>query len=357
MVCFRLWVKCCENRKMGKESDKNQIAELVFIKNHMPFCTNCGNRIPDAAKFCGNCGTPVKQVVAVAPVAPQSVAVASLNYHVGQEVILPFAGQSIVISPEMDAFNYYRREFRKLARAQMEALAQAYSAQVYSLDSFLVNFPAIYTQYRQPLIDAACDILMQAGIYDVSAQQFADEHTKSFCLCGEDVQNMIDSFNATIEANQERKARGYSMLPTVFFSGISGIALAFATNVAVNAIAEADIRNANVTPAQRTELYGRINPEILMQRAFFDYWRVFLTLTWMMRNRGFPMWYPTEENNIRGDGIYQNLNSGRIPPDKVGELTVVLLRTHPFSDEHLAFVERTFGRSQQTEAIFAYFGR
>ena len=36
------------------------------------FCTKCGNKIPDDAKFCTNCGTPVKQVEpSAAPVYPQ----------------------------------------------------------------------------------------------------------------------------------------------------------------------------------------------------------------------------------------------------------------------------------------------
>lgn len=25
----------------------------------MPFCRNCGNKLPDSAKFCNKCGTPV----------------------------------------------------------------------------------------------------------------------------------------------------------------------------------------------------------------------------------------------------------------------------------------------------------
>ena len=27
----------------------------------MAFCTNCGQRIPDGAKFCANCGTAVEE--------------------------------------------------------------------------------------------------------------------------------------------------------------------------------------------------------------------------------------------------------------------------------------------------------
>ena len=68
------------------------------------------------------------------------------------------------------------------------------------------------------------------------------------------------------------------------------------------------------------------------------------------------MWYPTDETNQSSAGIYQNLNSGRIPVDKVSDLTCALLQTSPFNDDHLAFVKQRFGRTEQTEAVLDYFG-
>ena len=212
----------------------------------MAFCTKCGNQLALSAKFCTRCG-------AAAPGAAQSQSVdqtpPDLNFYGGQSVSMSFLDRSLNVSAEMDAFNHYRKEFRKLARSQVQSLRQQYFSRVVNLDAFFIDFPVMYDFYRRPMIDAACSILMQAGIYDISVQQFTDEHAKDFCLCVEDLNVMVESFNKTIEANQENKARGYNMLPGVIFSGITGIALAFATNVAVNAIAEADIRNANVTAA------------------------------------------------------------------------------------------------------------
>ena len=318
----------------------------------MAFCTRCGANLQPGARFCISCGTAV-------PGAPQQMAprptMPGVAFYPGRQVTLPFLNRMVTVSPEMDAFAHYRRLFHRLAQNQAEALRQEYYAHIHDLDSYLINFPVMYTFYRQPLIEAACEILMQAGIYDISAQQFSDSHKEDFCLCGEDMDTMIESFNLTIEANQERKIRAYNMMPGIIFSGIGGLALALATNVAINAIAEADIRNANVTPKQRQELFARIDPNMLMYRAFLDYWRVFLTLTWLMRQRGVPMWYPTDDTNQRSVGIYQNLNSGRIPPDRVLDMTIALLQIQPFNDDYLAVAQRQFGRNPQTEAVFAYF--
>lgn len=319
----------------------------------MPFCTQCGTQLQPDARFCTHCGN---RIAPATPAPVQRTTQPEIRYYVGQPVTLPFGHLQVQVSADMDTFCYYRREFHKLARIQTEALRREYFSRVHDLDSFLLDFPVMYQHFRQPVIDAACNVLMQAGLYDISAQQFSEDHARDFCLCGEDLQTMVESFNLTIEANQERKARNYSLLPTVYFGGLSGIALAFATNVAVNAIAEADIRNADVNPKQRAELFARINPNMLLERAFLDYWRVFLTLTWTMRQRGLAVWYPTDEGNQRANGIYQNLNSGRIPMDKVPELTVALLQTMPFHDDYLAFVQRQFGMTQQTAALLQYFG-
>lgn len=319
----------------------------------MAFCTKCGSSLAISAKFCTKCGASVPGANP-APAGFQTPP--DMNYYSGQAVSLPFLGHTLTVSADMDAFNHYRKEFRKLARVQLQGLRQQYVSRIVNLDAFFIDFPVMYEFYRQPLIDAACGILMQAGIYDVSVQQFTNEHVRDFCLCGEDLNVMIDSFNKTIEANQESKARGYNMLPGFIFSGIGGFAMALATNVAVNAIAEADIRNANVNPRQRQELFGRIDPNVLLHRAYLDYWRVFLTMTWTMRQRGLPVWYPTEETNQRSDGIFQNLNSGRIPANKVPELTCALLQTSPFNDDYLAFVQQRFGRTDQTVAVLDYFG-
>lgn len=319
----------------------------------MAFCTRCGMNLVPHAKFCTRCGAPAP-VVNTAP--PKPATPPDLSYYAGQEVCLPFLGRTLTISAEMDAFNHYRKEFRKLARIQHESLKQQYFTRVVNLDAFFLDFPVMYEFYRQPMIDGACNILMQAGLFDISMQQFTNEHVRDFCLCGDDINMMIDSFNKTIEANQESKARGYNMMPGMIFSGIGGFAMALATNVAVNAIAEADIRNADVNPRQRQELFSRIDPNMLLHRAYLDYWRVFLTLTWTMRQRGLPVWYPTDESNQRADGIYQNLNSGRIPADKAPDLTCALLQTSPFNDDYLAFVQQRFGRTEQTTAVLDYFG-
>lgn len=333
---------------------------------NMPFCGNCGRQLPPEARFCPNCGTPAAvipvQNMQQPPVQPpvQPVPMLTMNdvdttYYEGREQVFTFRGQEIRVPAEMDVFNHYRKEFNKFAKIQTQALRAEYCSRVTNLDRFLTDFPVMYSFFRQPLLNTAVDLLAEAGLYDISPQQFEEQHTADFCLCGEDVDIMIDSFNKTIEANQERKAQGYNMLPGMVFSGIGGFVTAMAVNVAVNKVAEADIRNANVTPQQRMELYYRINFENLMDRAFTDYWRVFLSMTWQMNRRGLPVWYPNEDANQRASGLFQNLCAGRIPDARVPELVGQMLLLNPYADDRVQYIQQHFGRDEETAAILDYF--
>ena len=328
----------------------------------MAFCCMCGSQLNEQDKFCTRCGTPSQVgASALAPVANASFQQTALqNFSIeaysGNEQRFILLGNELVVPSGMDVFNNYRKLFREFARYQAAALEAEYRSRIYNLDAFLVEFPAMYAKYRQPILDCAMSIMLKTGVYDVSAKQFEEQHTADFCLCGEDVDVMIESFNLTIEANQQRKARMYNMMPGVVFSGIGGFAAALAMNVAVNSIAAADIRNANVTPKQRAELFARINTEILMERAFTDYWRVFLSLTWQLNRKGINVWYPNQNDNESAKGLFQNLTSGMLPQEKIPELLVKLIQLNPYADDPLTYIRQYVGITQETARIFDYFG-
>ncbi len=314
----------------------------------MAFCTTCGKSLKEGARFCTNCGKPTAAATPPIPI--------HADMYAGEGRAFPLFGDTFPVSPQLDAFVHYRAQFHKLAKVQAAKLSGEYHRTVTNLDQFLTLFPQMYLKHRQPLLEAAMDLLVEYGIYDLSVEQFSQQHTADFCLCGEDVDIMVDSFNKTIEANQQRKANNYNRMPGIMFRGITGIAAAFAVNMAVNAIAEADIRNADVTARQRAELFARIDTDLLMERAFIDYWRVFLSLTWTLNSRGAAVWYPDETSNQRATGIYQNLCSGRIPQDKVPQLMVTMLQLSPYMTEGINDMKAYRNTDPEIAALIEYFG-
>ena len=318
----------------------------------MPFCSNCGKPVGETDVFCSGCGNKLR-----APTA--SVACNSGLPHVdlysGTQVELPLLSEKIVVSAGMDIFNYYRKWFSVFAKQKAMELRAEYCMRIMDLDSFLTVFPEIYQKHRRPLIDAAMDVLGKAGIYDISLEQFEAQHTADFCLCGEDIDTIIESFNLTIEANQDKKIKMYNMMPGMVFRGIGGFAAALAVNAAVNAIAEKDIKNADVSQKQRAEIFSRVNLDVLMERAYIDYWRVFLSLTYILNQRDFGVWYPTDQSNSRAEGLYQNLVTGRIPPDKVLSQFAQLCTLNPYNENYLNFLTQVYGFTAETKAISDYF--
>ncbi len=320
----------------------------------MPFCRWCGNQISDTASFCTQCGKPAR--TPSAPAAPRFTNAFPCEPYWGNETAFSLSDATIIVDPSMDAFNFYRKQFSQFARIKADELRAEYCARIKDLDSFLLYFPQIYQKHRKPLINAAMDVICKSEIYDISPEDFENQHTEDFCLCSEDVNTIVESFNLTIEANQDKKARMYNMIPGVIFSGgIGAFAAAFALNAAVSTIAENDIKNANVSKKQRAELYARINLNKLMERAYIDYWRVFLSLTYVLNQRGFAIWYPTDESNTRANGLYQNLAAGRIPQDKIASQTANLLRLNPYADEYLDYMKKQFGINPETDEIIKYF--
>ena len=344
----------------------------------MSYCGRCGSELEPNINFCPKCGSPVNDtseavsytVVStnstvvptgntVAPVT-NSVAPVTQKIHIplyiGEQKEFPFQGRTLVISSGMDAFNHYRRLFRDYARQAVNSLTAEYCRRVVDLDSFLRDFPVMYQFFRKPLIEAAVNFLPEVGIYDVSLQTFEEQHTKDFCLCGNDMNIMIKSFNMTIEANQNQKIRTYNMMPGLVFSGIGGFATALALNYATSSMMEASIRNANVTPDQRAELFSRLNPNLLMEHAYLDYWRIFLSMTWWMNKRGLDVWYPNDEDNQKANGLFENMCALKLPEEKNPDFVITLLQTNPYSDNYFKYVNWKYAGSEEVAAINKYFG-
>ncbi len=324
---------------------------------NIKICNNCGWQMAADDKFCGKCGAKVCDTTLLAEI---SVPTQTDNYEIGMyeqgPVSLLFCGKNIEVGQSMAVFNHYRKKFHEMANIQIGLLQSEYTQTVVDFDSFITKFPAMYEKHRRPLLEMALKIIVSYGIYDISLDQFTEQHTVDFNLCKEDVEVMLESFNKTIEANQDKKIKGYNMLPGMVFRGLGGFATAIAMNFAMNAIVEADIKNANVTPKQRAELFGRINTENLMYRAFLDYWRVFLSLTWQLKEHGVDMWYPTEMNNQRATGIYQNLNSGVIPDAMKPDMVKAMMEANPYLEGVMDFVHSNYAHSSEADTVLQYFG-
>lgn len=274
----------------------------------------------------------------------------------------PISNQVLEILENLDAFNSYRLTFRDLANSAANDLAEDYNANIKNLDDFLEKFPQIYRVHLEPLIKKAVDILITEGVWTVTFDSFLNQHLTDFHLAMDDYQIIINNFNSTLEANQQKTANMWSYVPSLMGGGfgiigaLKGIATATAYNLVRDGIESSVLKNANVKPEQRAQIYSGLNVSILFERVFTDYWRVFLSLVWTLNQNGKNIWWPTDEDVQQSANIFTNLSNPNFPQDKILEVLLQIIKTNPYNAEYYKFFIARFGDSEEFTAIRNYFG-
>gem|GEM_PF-3189247 len=319
----------------------------------MAICKFCGEKINEGANFCRKCGKAQNTAgnYNSAPVDYNLSAYSSSDKH------FSFMGRNIDVPASMDAYNYYRKSFKVLARDAALKLRREYGASISGIDAFLISFDQLYIKHREPLIRSAVSLLSQLGIYDVTVESFSKRHTVDYCLIAEDISNMADAFEKTVAANQGRIGRLFDLVPGVIFQGGFGAVIkAGIFNAAMDTAAEAAIMNAKVKPKQKIELFNMINTDNLMKRAYTDYWNVYLTLINVLREHGTVIWSSTDSAIIGANNIVTNLISGGIPTDRVPDVFVELLKTYPYNSDCFVYMNSKYGGNTELQALADYFG-
>ena len=331
----------------------------------MPICSKCGANQPEGDRFCMSCGNPLvasNTVIESNQIAAREVPSnynpqAELLPYTGQERVFTLEGQAFTIPEEMDAFIHYRKSFKHAAKYMIQYVMHDYDAQVRNLDEYFTKFPIMYVHYRRYLVDAAVKILVNYEIYDISREEFELELNKEFSKCNELYEALIEAFNNTIEDNQARAVRLASLLPNIYFGGgVLGLAKAFAYTAATSGIAEASIRNANVSQPQRRELFKRITRQELYENLYEDYWDVHYSLCFRLHERGVNVWYPSIETNTKAESLLSNIKNGLVPPDKRASALIQAIKYRPMQKGLIEYIVQCYKQSPEAMEIASYFG-
>ena len=274
----------------------------------------------------------------------------------------PIFGRTLVVPERLDLFNSYRLRFRETALRLTDAAESAYHTYIHDFDSFIEHFIGIYRCMLEPAVKEAFDILISNGAWNINYEAFWEQHIADFHRAVDDYQGEVDAFNAVLEENQRMRSNIMGYVPNLVGGGfgitgaVKGIAAATAFNLVRDGIEANVLRNANVKPAQRAELYWRINPEILLDHVFLDYWNVSLSLVWTLVENGWDIWYPTDEAYHQSNNIFQNLSHPNFPQDKILDALLDIIRKDPYDAAYYQFMVSRFGETQEINAIKNYFG-
>lgn len=131
---------------------------------------------------------------------------------------------------------------------------------------------------------------------------FYDQHTSNFHLALDDYNVLLENERLTVEKNQKAVAGTMSYVPNMVGGGfgfkvaLKGMAIAETFNAVKKGVGNNAMKNASsINHAQQAELYGRIKTDILFNRIFADYWNVYNSLVWTLRQNGHDIWWQTKD--------------------------------------------------------------
>ena len=270
--------------------------------------------------------------------------------------------RELQIPSNLDAFNSYRLLYRDLALQATDELEYEYNNSIHNLDEFLANFPTLYMSKLEPLIKKAVDILILEELWTITYDLFLEEHLNDFHLAMDDYRTMVDDFNLVLEENQRKKASMWGYVPNLIGGGfgivsaLKGIATATEYNLIRNGIEENSLKNANVKPEQRDQIYKHLNTSLLFDRVFSDYWNVFLSLVWNLNQNGKSIWWPNNNEISQAENIFANLSNPNFPQDKIIDAILQIIKVDPYNEQYYNYMIEKFGDTEEIHTIKSYFG-
>lgn len=271
--------------------------------------------------------------------------------------------KTLEVPENLDVFNTYRKNFYDIADQCTKAARNEYNKKVQNLSTFLAFFPEIYGVHFGYVSQKAMDIIISEGLWTVTSDTLCDRHTERFHLISDDFTTIGQNIALTLQANHQAISTIMSFVPHLSGGGFGlkgaakGIATASAFNILRDSV-ESGLKNSvnNLNQGQQAELFGRINPDNLFERVFYDYWNIYLTLIDILNENGKNIWYPIPSAIERANNIFQNIAHPNFPQDKVLEVMLDIIKTNPYNTLYYRFLTDLYGETDEVMAIRNYFG-
>lgn len=334
-----------------------EYANEIIFKN-----LNVSNA-PSAKSDGGNLDLPSAEVEYQTPIDQiGSIELPEWKPISGTQVVLTLCGKPITISPELDAYNKYRKRFEEYASRCLNGTISEYNSNISDLVSFLENFPDIYDKYLGLIVDRVIDACVIEGIWTCTKEDVFNTYKR-------EVHSAMDIYDAitqmtqnTLENNQNTTAGIMSLVPNLSGGGfglrgaLKGIAKAAAFNAVRDTIESTAIRRTNISPAQQADIFGRIDPQDLQKRIYIDYSLAHLILVTILRKTGKQIWLPDQKTKSQMINAFKNISNPNFPQDKIPDVMIAIILSDPYNVEYYRFLISKFGENEEVKNIIEYFG-
>lgn len=274
----------------------------------------------------------------------------------------PFMGETLSVPEQFDATNTIRNKYLKLAALCADRFKQQYQMQIHDYNSFMQEFPAIYTENMQPMLQFSMDALVAEGIWTVTKEAFEETHKSKYDAGYRDWAAMYSAGEKTVAANKEYVATATNT-PRItraggfgFKNAMKAINQANLHNAMADALQMFTTNNTGINSAQQWELFNRIDLDTLALRVYCDYRNMWMTLVNTLNQNGKTFWGRMKTDDKNFANIFQNLTNPNFPQNQIPTILLELIQIAPYTKDYYKFMQTRFGETEEVKAICEYFG-
>lgn len=273
-----------------------------------------------------------------------------LTLYEGSDKTFSLNGKDFTVPARLDAFNYYRNTFKELATCYSDKASKKYIECVCDASSFFEHVLEIYNENLNAVIDCAIDVLVSDNILKYSVETFASTHQKTSCEVMEYCSQIYEEYE-TLKQSSAQTVQGISNLASSLLGQKSWVLGEF-----VSGMGEGLAESVSLSDEQLRTFFASIEPQKVFNGAYSDYWKVYLTLVYCLKEHNKDIWTPDEATTDEIDTTLQLLAKPNFPQDKVTDLILNLITKDPYRKEIYDLMKAKFGENEEVLNIIGYFG-
>ncbi|WP_339180290.1 zinc ribbon domain-containing protein [Paenibacillus sp. FSL H8-0317] len=315
------------------------------------FCSNCGTKLTDNAKFCSSCGTAVQE--APQHLVQQKEEPVSIQKIQQDTEVFNLLGYDVIIPKETKDYVTIRYEFQQLAREARDRMARNFDTQYHSLDDLIRNGDNDADDIFYSALEYAVNMLNSKGVYSIDMIRFGDIALKytgywedHFCEIREKFKELVEYKESQKDYRSIRKAGRGRMVGGGFGVGgaLKGMAMAGTANMATgmlhsftNALGNAST-NAEVSSMKKKIFKDPETKRTLCLSVYYDVFNLHMAVVECINDRKLSSVADTYTSSEREEAmiIYNNIVNGSVKNEDLEYMIVEILENDPFD---LAYYE------------------
>ncbi|WP_342476596.1 zinc ribbon domain-containing protein [Paenibacillus sp. FSL H7-0350] len=321
------------------------------------FCSNCGTKLDDNAKFCFNCGTKTIGVNDIQE-SPQSegqqqslVGQKPQSARTSQTESFNLLGYEVELPKKTKDYIFIRGEFQQLAWEAREQMSRNFGTKYHNLDDLIRHGDSDADDLIGSAMEHAIEMLKRFGVYHISLSRFTDvayeyigNWEENFSEIREKFKELVEYKEAKKEYRSDRKSGRGRMVGGGFGLGgaMKGMAMAGTANMTTGLLHSFSNAMGNAaTSAEVNNLKNKIfkdpdTKKTLCLSVYFDIYYIHRAVVECINDSGVSLAAEsyTSIEQEKASIIYNNIMDGSVRNEDRRRMIAEILVKDPFDIDY-----------------------